>query len=52
MGIYLGLDSGGQHRFISSREKANGPTMGDIGGTSLLDDGRFYSRGWRAARRI
>jgi cell wall-associated NlpC family hydrolase len=52
MGIYLGLDSGGQRRFISSREKANGPTMGDIGGTSLLDDGRFYSRGWRAARRV
>ncbi len=51
MGIYLGLDSNGGHRFLSSREKANGPTMGDIGGTSLLDDGRFYSRGWRAARR-
>ena len=52
MGVYLGLDSDGGHRFISSREKANGPTMGDIGGTSLLDDDRFYSRGWRAARRV
>jgi hypothetical protein len=52
MGVYLGLDSNGGHRFISSREKANGPTMGDIGGTSLLDDDRFYSRGWRAARRV
>jgi cell wall-associated NlpC family hydrolase len=51
-GIYLGLDSTGHHRFISSREKANGPTMGDIGGTSLLDGQAFYSRGWRAARRV
>jgi cell wall-associated NlpC family hydrolase len=52
VGVYLGLDSSGKHRFISSREKADGPTMGDIGGTSLLDDGRFYSVGWRAARRL
>jgi cell wall-associated NlpC family hydrolase len=52
MGIYLGVDSNGGHRFMSSRVKANGPTMGDIGGTSLLDDEHFYSRGWRAARRV
>ncbi len=52
MGIYMGLDDRGQHRFISSRDRVNGPTMGDIGGTSVLDDGRFYSIGWRAARRV
>ncbi|WP_235921461.1 NlpC/P60 family protein [Lentzea tibetensis] len=51
-GIYLGLDSDGHHRFVSSRERANGPTFGDLGGTSLLDDGGMYSRGFRAARRI
>lgn len=52
MGIYMGVDDRGQHRFVSSREKVNGPTIGDLGGTSVLDDGRFYSIGWRAARRI
>jgi cell wall-associated NlpC family hydrolase len=51
-GIYLGTDTDGHHRFVSSRERANGPTFGDLGGTSLLDDGGFYSMGLRAARRI
>jgi hypothetical protein len=51
-GIYLGIDSQGRHRFMSSRERANGPTFGDLGGTSLLDDGGLYSKAWRAARRI
>jgi cell wall-associated NlpC family hydrolase len=51
-GIYLGVDSDGRHRFMSSRERINGPTLGDVGGTSLLDDGGMYSRGFRAARRI
>jgi cell wall-associated NlpC family hydrolase len=51
-GIYLGTDSDGRHRFMSSRERINGPTLGDVGGTSLLDDGGMYSRGFRAARRI
>ncbi len=52
VGIYLGLDNAGHHRFMSSRERANGPTFGDLGGTSLIDDGGKYSQGWRAARRI
>ncbi|MCP3802029.1 C40 family peptidase [Allokutzneria sp. A3M-2-11 16] len=52
VGIYLGIDTNRQHRFISSRERANGPTLGDFGGTSLLDDNGHYSRAWRAARRI
>lgn len=52
IGIYLGVDDQGERRFISSRSKANGPTMGDIGGNSVLDDGSFYARGFRGARRI
>ncbi|MGM1065316.1 NlpC/P60 family protein, partial [Saccharothrix sp. Mg75] len=52
VGIYLGLDDGGHHRFVSSRERINGPTLGDVGGTSLLDDGGFYSTAWRSARRL
>jgi hypothetical protein len=51
-GIYLGLDDRGHHRFISSRERIDGPTLGDVGGTSLLDDGGHYSTAWRAARRL
>lgn len=51
-GIYLGIDTEGHHRFVSSRERANGPTMGDLGGTSLLDDDGHYSRAWRTARRL
>ena len=50
--IYLGLDDSGHHRFLSSRGKADGPTLGDLGGTSLLDDSGYYSRGFRTARRI
>ncbi len=50
--IYLGRDEAGQHRFVSSRGRANGPTMGDLGGTSLLDDGGYYARAFRAAKRL
>jgi cell wall-associated NlpC family hydrolase len=52
VGIFVGIDSNGHYRFMSSRERANGPTFGDLGGTSLLDDGGKYSKAWRAARRI
>ncbi|MGQ0838976.1 NlpC/P60 family protein [Actinokineospora sp.] len=52
VGIYFGLDDRGHHRFISSRERINGPTLGDVGGTSLLDDGGYYSTAWRSARRL
>lgn len=51
-GIYLGVDSGGHYRFISSRATANGPTMGDLGGLALLDGGGYYSRAFRTARRL
>jgi cell wall-associated NlpC family hydrolase len=50
--IYLGLDDTGHHRFVSSRRRADGPTFGDLGGHSLLDDGGYYSRGFRTARRV
>lgn len=52
VGIYLGVDSGGKHRFISSRKTVDGPTLGDVGGPSLLDGGTLYDRSWRAAKRI
>ncbi|MFJ6836255.1 NlpC/P60 family protein [Streptomyces sp. NPDC091209] len=51
-GMYLGLDDQGRHRFYSSRSAANGPTMGDLSGRSLLDGTDFYARGFRAARRL
>jgi cell wall-associated NlpC family hydrolase len=50
--LYLGLDDTGHHRFLSSRRMADGPTLGDLGGTSLLDDGGYYARGFRTARRV
>ena len=52
VGMYLGRDSSGHHRFISSRKKADGPTMGDIGGKSILDGKGLYARTFRAVRRM
>jgi cell wall-associated NlpC family hydrolase len=52
IGIYLGLDTADHPRFISSRKDANGPTMGDKGGTSRLDGDGYYAQGLRAARRL
>ncbi|MFD7019964.1 C40 family peptidase [Streptomyces sp. NPDC059928] len=52
VGIYLGIDSTGHHRFISSRKTANGPTMGDEGGTSLLDGTGLYAHAFRMAKRL
>src|SRR5213076_1977899 len=49
VGIYVGPDSHGRHRFLSSRKTANGPTLGDLGGASLLDGGGLYARAYRAA---
>ncbi len=50
--IYLGPDSAGAPRFVSSRKKVNGPTMGDVGGRSLLSGTGLYATSWRAARRL
>jgi cell wall-associated NlpC family hydrolase len=52
VGIYLGVDSSGAPRFVSSRKIANGPTMGDLGGKSILSGTGYYAQAWRAARRL
>ncbi len=53
VGIYLGVDEGGERRFIHSRRSHNGPTMGgDDVGPSVLDGDGFYARGFRSSRRL
>jgi cell wall-associated NlpC family hydrolase len=52
VGMYLGLDAGDHQRFISSRKGANGPTMGDFKGKSILDGTGLYARAFRAVRRL
>lgn len=52
VGIYVGRDTTGHHRFISSRKRADGPTMSDIGGRSILDGDGLYARAFRATRRL
>ncbi|SEL09762.1 hypothetical protein [Streptacidiphilus jiangxiensis] len=51
-GMYLGPDTEGHPRFLSSRSQANGPTMGDKAGAARLDGPGFYATGFRAARRL
>ncbi|MGC5020161.1 NlpC/P60 family protein [Micromonospora sp. DT47] len=51
-GIYLGIDDGGHHRFISSRSQTDGPTMGDLSGEPLLDGVGYWPDRWLTARRI
>jgi len=52
LGMYLGRDLDGRHRFISSRKTRNGPTLADTGGPSLLDGTGLYARSFCAARRL
>ncbi len=52
VGVYLGVDEGGHQRFISSRKSADGPTMADLRGASLLDGTGLYARSFRATRRL
>ena len=52
VGMYLGMDASGAHRFISSRKTANGPTLADAGGRSALNGTGTYPRGFRGARRV
>lgn len=52
VGIYLGPDSENDHRFISSRKRANGPTLGDSGGKSILNGAGLYAKAFRAVRRV
>jgi cell wall-associated NlpC family hydrolase len=51
-GIYLGVDSHGHPRFINSRKTPNGPTFGDLGGSSALDGGELYATTLRLIRRF
>lgn len=52
VGIYLGKDSAGAPRFLSSRKTVDGPTMGDVGGRSTLSGTGLYATSWRASRRL
>jgi cell wall-associated NlpC family hydrolase len=52
VGMYLGVDDDGRHRFISSRKTPDGPTLGDRGGASVLDGSGHYAAAFRAVRRL
>jgi hypothetical protein len=52
VGMYLGRDEKGNRRFISSRKGANGPTLGDVRGASILDGPGLYAKALRSARRL
>jgi cell wall-associated NlpC family hydrolase len=51
VGIYVGRDTAGHYRFISSRRGAGGPTIGDLKGASILDGTGYWASAFRAARR-
>jgi cell wall-associated NlpC family hydrolase len=52
VGIYLGADTAGLRRFLSSRKTVNGPTMSDMGGASLLDGTGTYARTLHTVHRL
>lgn len=52
VGMYLGRDDAGAHRFVSSRKAIDGPTMGDFRGRSTLDGTGLYATAFRATRRL
>ncbi|KIF77249.1 hypothetical protein QR77_32145 [Streptomyces sp. 150FB] len=52
VGMYLGNDRDGHQMFVSSRKEVNGPTIGDIGGTSRLDGNGYYATALRSAKRL
>ena len=52
LGIYLGIDTDGYYRFISSRKTMNGPQLNDISGNSRLDGTGLYATTFRTARRF
>jgi cell wall-associated NlpC family hydrolase len=49
-GIYLGADTDGRMRFISSRGTVDGPTFGDVRGDGVIDSGYFGDRLRRVIR--
>lgn len=52
VGMYLGTDANNRYRFISSRKRANGPTLRDYKGKSVLDGTGLYAKSFRAVRRL
>lgn len=52
VGMFLGVDTAGHYRFVSSRKSIDGPTMGDYRGASLLDGTGLYAKAFRAVRRL
>jgi hypothetical protein len=52
VGMYLGVDTAGARRFISSRKRPDGPTLADKGHRSVLDGTGYYAQALRAARRL
>ncbi|MFC8764093.1 NlpC/P60 family protein [Streptomyces sp. NPDC057193] len=52
VGIYLGRDTNGRRRFLSSRKTGNGPTMSDLAGSSTLDGTGTYATKLHTVHRI
>jgi cell wall-associated NlpC family hydrolase len=52
VGIYIGRDQAGHDRFISSRRGADGPTVGDVDGASIVDGTGYWASAFRAVRRL
>ena len=53
VGIYLGRDTAGRMRFISSLPSADGPVFGRSSGNDFVIDGTgFWARALRGARRL
>jgi hypothetical protein len=55
VGMFVGKDRDGHHRFISSRASSDGPTIGNTSGWSVLDmntTSTYYPKRFRAARRL
>lgn len=52
VGMFLGRDTKGAHRFLSSRKIPNGPTLADRGHRSILDGTGYYAKAFRAVRRL
>ncbi len=52
VGLYVGMDNAGAPRFVSSRKTVDGPTLGDVGGRSILTGSGYYATAFRAVRRL
>jgi hypothetical protein len=53
LGVYIGLDTQGKRRFLSSRATPDGATFADLGGKSIIDGTtNLYTKSLRCVRRI